>query len=524
VASSFLSILLILLLALLLLSLTKQQSLADPTTTTLRSDANPSTLGAPVTFTAMVEGDFVSVPSGTVDFYDGKVRLGADTLGGIKLRVTAGSIFAGYWQTCALASIGGLQCWGYNQFAQLGDRTTTNRTTPVDVRILTTEVRAVALGTYHTCALTRVLRSSTDEVLCWGYNLFGELGAGFVGGPGEAPITYPWHTTPLGVPGLTSGVSAITAGNRHTCALTGGAVKCWGDDSDGQLGDGGAVPPPRRRPGDSPTAFATSPVNVTGLKGVEVHAIEAGASHTCALTRDGEVKCWGSDLLGQLGDGGAAPDYSTRTIQTMPTNVAGLKGVRAIAAGGGHTCALTSEGRVKCWGHNYYGQLGAEAVFASNTPVDVRGLDGVVVTDLAAGSVHTCALTRDGEVKCWGGNDSGQVGDGTTIQRSHAVAVRGLGKGVRAIAAGGGHTCALTTARAVKCWGQNNAGSLGDGSTTNRTWPVDVRGLISGPVATATFTTSSLAAGTHNISAVYSGDPGFASSTSGVLIQEVTSR
>jgi hypothetical protein len=153
----------------------------------------------------------------------------------------------------------------------------------------------------------------------------------------------------------------------------------------------------------------------------------------------------------------------------------------AIAAGGVHTCALTSAGGVKCWGYNPYGQLGDGTTTGRSTPVPVSGLAGGVAA-LAAGSIHTCALTSAGAVKCWGNNIYGQLGDGTTTERHTPVAVSGLASGVAALAAAGsGHTCALTGAGAVKCWGRNGHGALGDGTTTERHTPVAVVGFGASP-------------------------------------------
>jgi len=202
-------------------------------------------------------------------------------------------------------------------------------------------------------------------------------------------------------------------------------------------------------------------------------------SNTCALTTAGGVKCWGGNRCGALGDGTTA-DKST------PVDVVGLgSGVAAIAAGGAHTCALTTGGGVKCWGDNGSGQLGDGPFSDSWTPVDVVGL-GSGVAAIAAGWQHTCALTSAGGVKCWGNNENGQLGDGTTGDKNTPVDVVGLGSSMAAIAAGGAHTCALSTAGGVKCWGINYSGQLGDG-TAWRTTPVDV--LVEGtgtPTPTAT--------------------------------------
>ena len=220
--------------------------------------------------------------------------------------------------------------------------------------------------------------------------------------------------------------------------------------------------------------------------------------HTCALTTGGGVQCWGLNSSGQLGGG-------TGTISSVPVAVSGLSsGVAAIAAGGFHTCALTTGGGVQCWGFNDNGQLGNGTTTDSSVPVAVSGASSDVAA-IAAGAYHTCALTTDGGVQCWGFNDNGQLGNGTTTDSSvpvavtgaverrrgdcsgrvpqlqalhvrrrpvlglrtavassatapprtaaYPVAVSGLASGVAAIAAGGFHTCALTTGGGVECWG-----------------------------------------------------------------------
>ena len=229
---------------------------------------------------------------------------------------------------------------------------------------------------------------------------------------------------------------------------TGGGVKCWGYNGSGQLGDG-------------TTTTRTTPVDVSGLTS-GVAAVSAGYAHTCAVTTAGGVKCWGLNIWGQLGDG-------TNTSRTTPVDVSGLtSGVASIAAGSYHTCAVTTAGGgVKCWGYNSHGQLGDGTITYRTTPVDVSGLTSGVAS-IAAGSDHTCAVTAaGGGVKCWGYNSHGQLGDGTITSRTTPVDVSGLTSGVASIAAGSYHTCAVTTAGGMKCWGWNGYGQLGDGTTTD---------------------------------------------------------
>jgi alpha-tubulin suppressor-like RCC1 family protein len=369
---------------------------------------------------------------------------------GLSSGVTA--IVAGYSHTCALISTGGVKCWGFNFDAQLGDGTTTDRTTPVDVLGLSNGATAINAGGNHTCALV-----GTSGVRCWGANDFGQLGDNTVSS----------HLTPVEVSGLNSGITAIAPGSGHTCTLTdAGGVKCWGTNSVGQLGDG-------------TMSDRTSPADVLGLTGA-IRGIVAGAGHTCAVIGIGiSLKCWGSNQLGQLGDG-------TTTNRLTPVDVSGLSSTGiAFAAGHDHTCALAGTGSVKCWGSNQVGQLGDGATTDRSTPVDVLGLSGAN-TAIVAGIGHTCVLTAAGGVKCWGNNQTGQLGNSTTIDSTVPVDVTDLPSDVTAIAAGSNHTCALTGKGIVMCWGRNEAGQLGDGTVTDSTTPVEVSSLGSGIATIAT--------------------------------------
>ena len=329
--------------------------------------------------------------------------------------LTPGVIAAGSNHTCALTTGRGVECWGANDSGQLGDGTTIDRGTPVGVSGLASGVTAVVAGGSHTCAL------ASGKVMCWGARL---------GIQGEV-----YDSTPVGVVGLPSGVSAITAGFDHVCALTNaGAVSCWG-----------------AAPGSGKPTYSTTPVGIPGLSS-GVSAIAAGEIHTCALMSGGGVRCWGNGGYGQLGN-------RKNDDRTVPVNVSGLdRGVTAIAAGGLHTCALTNGGLVRCWGDGLNGQSGTSN--ASNVPVDVPGLTGPVAA-IAAGAFHTCALPSGGGVTCWGANESGQLGDGTTRASIVPVAALGLSSGVTAIAAGTDHTCAVTSDARVTCWGSNGRGQLG---------------------------------------------------------------
>jgi alpha-tubulin suppressor-like RCC1 family protein/putative cell wall-binding protein len=351
------------------------------------------------------------------------------------------AIAAGGGYSCALAADATVSCWGDNSAGQLGNATTTSSATPVTVVGLS-GVTAIAVGYLHACALT-----GDGTVHCWGSNASGQLGNG----------TTTDSATPVTVVGL-SGVTAIAAGVNHSCALTAaGAVRCWGGDLNGQLGNG-----------TTPGVDSATPVPVVGLSGVT--AITAGGNHTCALRVDATVRCWGDNTYGDLGSG-AAMSSST------PVAVVGLTGVTAITAGWDHTCALLVDATMRCWGDNTNGQLANSYRYYSVTPLPVVGLSGVA--SISAGNLDTCAVTRGGTGYCWGANFYGELGNGTTSQANQVPGVVSGLAGVTAITAGNYHSCALTAAHTVHCWGWNASGQLGDGTTTNRTTAVATLGLTS---------------------------------------------
>ena len=251
--------------------------------------------------------------------------------------------------------------------------------------------------------------------------------------------------------GNLTGATRVALGNEYSCAVVAGGDVRCWGDN--RVG----------QLGDGTIEGRLTPAAPLGLSGVT--DIAAGWNHVCAVV-GGEVRCWGSNGSGQLGDG-------TRQTRLTPVAVPGLSGVTDIAAGSAHTCALVASGEVRCWGHltaEFPGDLTSDQL----TPVAVPGLSGV--TEIGAGGGHTCAVVAGGELRCWGINIFGQLGDGTTQGRSTPVAVAGL-SGVTDFVADWFHSCAVVAGGEVRCWGDNSSGQLGDGTTVNRLTPVAVRGL-----------------------------------------------
>ncbi len=275
---------------------------------------------------------------------------------------------------------------------------------------------------------------------CWGFNSQGQVG----GTGGAAPTT---------VPGLT-GVTDIAAGGLHSCAVTGGPVRCWGSDTLGALGDGTPVASP-------------GPVTVSGL--TDAGEVEAAGSSTCARRSGGQVRCWGDNGSGQLGDG-------STTGRDAPVTVSGLTDAEEVTVGSGFACALRATGAVVCWGSDSDGRLGNAAGGDSPTPVAVTGLTDAVA--VSAGAGHACAVRAAGSVVCWGRNGDGQLGDGSTTPRTTPVAVSITD--VVAIGAGVRNTCAVRSNGVVRCWGSSEDGALGQGSIpatpTAQTTPLTVPG------------------------------------------------
>jgi alpha-tubulin suppressor-like RCC1 family protein len=330
---------------------------------------------------------------------------------------------------CGLDRDGLAYCWGENFSGELGDGTLTSRASPtpvVNVPVLT----AITVGYQHSCAL-----AASGQAYCWGQNLFGQLGDG----------TTTSSLTASPVQG-TVRFAAVVAGANNTCGLTaGGSAYCWGINSVGELGDGSST----NR--SVPTPVAGSHVFTT---------IGAGPGQICGTTTGGISYCWGSNQTGQLGDG-------TDTDRSLPTAISGTRTYTSFAGGQYHTCALDEVGLAYCWGNNVSGELGTGVVgvaYAGPQPVvGPNGGPALAFIALAAGAQHTCGRAVDGRTYCWGRNSAGELGDGTSVDRSTPTAVSGSLDFVR-LAGGTLFSCGVTTDGVGKCWGSNGNGRLGTGS------------------------------------------------------------
>jgi alpha-tubulin suppressor-like RCC1 family protein len=294
------------------------------------------------------------------------------------------------------------------------------------------------------------------------------------------------RATPVPIKGLPA-MRAVEAGDAfHTCALAEtGSVFCWGWNQYGQSGGGQNDPFDQNRSVHTP--------NVIAGVGEAIAISVAGAGNSCALIRGGQVRCWGWNNFGQLGNGITPLGNMTspeRPHIANPTTVQGLSGAVAItsASGTGHVCALTADRRVQCWGHNGLGQRGDGRHVHLAVPSTVPGLSDVTV--VTGGADHTCAIIAGGRVRCWGYNNEGQLGDGTTTARPTPVAVQladdvhvprpaqvaGVA-GAAMVVAGSSHSCAVVESGRVRCWGSNSRSQLGNGTNASSASPVEVRGL-----------------------------------------------
>ncbi len=346
-------------------------------------------------------------------------------------------IAVGPQHTCARRSDGTVWCWGANSHGQLGDGSTEDSAFPRQV-LHVSDVAQVATGSLHTCTL-----NSRGTVSCWGFNGDGALGDG----------TTVDHTVPEPVPGLFDVVEV--ACSQQTCARRrDGTVWCWGHNGNGELGIGSEDSDPH-----------PSPIEIAGL--VNVAGLALGGFHACVRLASGQAQCFGANSFGQVGDG-------TTMHQPSPKVVQGIADVSGLAVGIDHTCSWHENGTLSCWGANYDGELGMGTTLPpySTTPVSVPGLSGVA--QAVAGLDCSCALLAGAGITCWGNNEFGQVGaDSSDEVVLVPTAVQRLGP-IGSLSMRSAHGCAIAEDGSLWCWGWNNRGQLGDGTTRNRSTPVPV--------------------------------------------------
>ncbi|MFZ5897104.1 MAG: SpvB/TcaC N-terminal domain-containing protein [Myxococcota bacterium] len=305
---------------------------------------------------------------------------------------------------------------------------------------------------------------------CWGQNDQNQLGNG----------VSVFAAAPVSVAGITS-AATVGVGGYHSCAaLVDGTVRCWGSNSSGQLGDG--------TQGNTRAA----PVVVAGLPAPGVMQVVAGVAHTCALVGDGTVRCWGLNDRGQLGDGGS-------TNSVLPVLASGLTGVASVSARGNATCAVKTDGTVWCWGDpGSYGVLGNGVVSPNyqRMPVQVAGVSAV--RNVAVGGDHVCASLQNNGAVCWGRNDQGQLGNGTTTNSLAPVAVVASPTSstspltnVASVGVSNSSSCALLEGNVAKCWGNGVHGELGNGLNANSAAPVPVGSVPPWTTCTTVSTTAS---------------------------------
>jgi alpha-tubulin suppressor-like RCC1 family protein len=347
------------------------------------------------------------------------------------VEIETGNLFS-----CARLMGGTVYCWGRDHVGQLDDGTMsmpeTNPTArgptrSTDPARMANDAVDLSLGALHGCLVRR-----SGGVACWGENGNGRLGDGTV-----------------------TDAIQVAAGGAFTCVVRAPTgmptrVACWGRNDRGQLGTMGMD--------------RAAPQDVPGTEGAL--QVTTGQDFACARLEAGSVVCWGDNTQGQLGRG------TTTTSGEAPAPVMGLTGVIHIDAGDRFVCAVRTGGDVWCWGNNASGQLGDGTTTPRTSPVAVMGASGAVA--VAAGQSHACFRTaeRSGQVTCWGLNDSGQLGDGTTTSRRTAgMPISGL-TGVTDVAAGQDHTCAVRAVGRPVCWGGNRYGQVGNGDTSISSAPV----------------------------------------------------
>ena len=353
--------------------------------------------------------------------------------------------------SCGITTDGRAYCWGPNGWGGLGNGTITpyaGSTVPVAVAGGLT-LQSVSVRR-HVCAV-----ATSGAAWCWGLNEKGQIGDGTIENQGH----------PTAVQGGLR-FAQVSAGWDLTCGVTvGGAAYCWGWNQFGQLGDGTEID-------------RTSPVAVVG--GLGFTEVSAGQYHTCGVTTEGAAYCWGLNNEGEFGNVGCP------LTTTGPCAVSGGLTFNVVSVGvSHHTCGVTTDGAAYCWGLNTSGQLGIGTAHGSAAPIAVVG--GLTFLTVSTGLDFTCGITTGHKAYCWGDNYAGELGDSTITGPETCYAGAWIACSTTPVAVAGeltftmvsaglGHACGITTEGAAYCWGRNDEGELGDGTTTSSSIPVKVTG------------------------------------------------
>jgi alpha-tubulin suppressor-like RCC1 family protein/type II secretory pathway pseudopilin PulG len=370
----------------------------------------PGSSGSAFAWTSM-SADFnraCAITSGNVYCWGGGV-LTPTLVGGLLAGKTATNVSVGYGHICAVAD-GKAYCWGGNSSGQLGNGTTATSASPVAVStsgvLAGKTIASVSLGASHSCALT------TDNVAsCWGLNDYGQLGS-YNTNNTSSPVGMTYSASGYTSPLTGKTITAISAGDSHTCAVASGAAHCWGANSRSQLGWNGTG-----------TSYAHGAVTASGvLSGLTITNIDAGSLHTCAIASNARVYCWQISQYATTLNGTGTSSQTPVAVST--SGVLSGKAVTKTDGGDLMNCVVAS-GKVYCWGGNNFGQLGNSSTIDSFVPVavtDTGALSGKTVTDVSVANSFACALAG-GEIYCWGQNNTGQLGNGTTTQSTSPVMV-----------------------------------------------------------------------------------------------------
>ncbi|MDP6856819.1 MAG: hypothetical protein QGH13_04745 [Candidatus Thalassarchaeaceae archaeon] len=355
----------------------------------------------------------------------------------------------GHHHSCSILDNGTAICWGHDGYEQLGDGGDSNRHVRPAEPISSSDGEK-----YHSIFANNhrtCALAFSGSLFCWGQNDNGESGDGTtnVYSSPTVSVEFPANRT----------VVNVGMGLHHTCAiLDDGSLMCWGFDNEGRLGNG---------PEETSPQYTPVLINIPDDR--NAIAVGGGNSNTCVLFDDGGIMCWGRDHVGQNGDGGSAS-----TTHSPGANVALPEGRSAIdlAVGAHHSCAVLDDSSVTCWGWNERGQIGDNSTTNAHSPVMAKLPDGAKVTDIDAGDYHTCAVLENGSAYCWGWNKWKQV-SGSAWEVHTPQHVNDTNSLVHVVASEM-HTCALAENGTISCWGENGNGQLGIGSTHDKNHPIQL--------------------------------------------------